>query len=57
MSTILHEEGFDSTWFETQLDHVDKNSIRGVYNHAQYMDGRNRMFQFYANQIYPRKGY
>ena len=57
MSTILHEEGFDSAWIETQLAHVDKNSIRGVYNHAQYMDGRNRMLQFYADQLYPRKGY
>lgn len=57
MSTILHEEGFDSAWIETQLAHVDKNSIRGVYNHAQYMDSRNRMLQFYADQLYPRKGY
>jgi len=55
MSTILHEEGFDSAWIETQLAHVDKNSIRGVYNHAQYLDGRARMLQFYANQLYPQK--
>jgi len=34
MSTILHEEGFDSAWIETQLAHVDKNAIRGAYNHA-----------------------
>ncbi len=57
MSTILHEEVFDSAWIETQLAHVDKNNIRGVYNHAQYMDGRNRMLQFYADQLYPRKSY
>ncbi|BEM06766.1 integrase [Serratia marcescens] len=55
MSTILHEQGFESAWIEMQLAHVDKNSIRGIYNHAQYLDGRNRMLQFYADQLYPRK--
>lgn len=33
MSTILHEQGYDSKWIELQLAHGDKNSIRGVYNH------------------------
>ncbi len=28
MSTILHEQGFNSAWIEMQLAHVDKNSIR-----------------------------
>ena len=31
MSTILHEEGFNTAWIETQLAHVDKNAIRGTY--------------------------
>lgn len=39
MSTILHEHGFESAWIEMQLAHVDKNSIRGTYNHAQYLEG------------------
>lgn len=30
MSTILHEQGFDSAWIEIQLAHVDKNRIRGL---------------------------
>ena len=38
MSTILHEQGYNSDWIETQLAHVDKNSIRGTYNHAKYLD-------------------
>ena len=42
MSTILHEQGFDSTWIEMQLAHVDKNSIRGTYNHAQYLQQRKK---------------
>ncbi len=39
MSTILHEEGFNTAWIETQLAHVDKNAIRGTYNHALYLEG------------------
>ncbi len=42
MSTILHEEGFNTAWIETQLAHVDNNAIRGTYNHALYLEGRKR---------------
>lgn len=51
MSTILHEKGFNSAWIETQLAHIDKNAIRGTYNHAQYMDGRREMMQWYADYM------
>ncbi|WP_439413078.1 tyrosine-type recombinase/integrase, partial [Enterobacter ludwigii] len=51
MSTILHEQGFNTAWIEMQLAHVDKNSIRGTYNHAQYLDGRREMMQWYADYI------
>ncbi|MCP5895368.1 tyrosine-type recombinase/integrase [Klebsiella pneumoniae] len=51
MSTILHEEGFNTEWIETQLAHVDKNAIRGTYNHALYLEGRREMMQWYANYI------
>jgi len=51
MSTILHEQGFNSAWIELQLAHVDKNSIRGTYNHAQYLEGRREMMQWYGNLI------
>jgi len=49
MSTILHEQGFDSAWIEIQLAHVDKNSIRGTYNHAQYIENRKMMLQWYCD--------
>lgn len=52
MSTILHEKGFDSAWIEMQLAHVDKNSIRGTYNHAQYFEQRSVMLQKYSNYIF-----
>lgn len=51
MSTILHEEGFNSAWIEIQLAHVDKNSIRGTYNHAMYLEGRRDMMQWYADYL------
>ncbi|EAB9444815.1 DUF4102 domain-containing protein [Salmonella enterica subsp. diarizonae] len=51
MSTILHEQGYNTEWIETQLAHVDKNSIRGTYNHAQYLDGRREMLQWYAGYM------
>ncbi|EES5529268.1 tyrosine-type recombinase/integrase [Escherichia coli] len=51
MSTILHEEGFNTAWIETQLAHVDKNAIRGTYNHALYLEGRRVMMQWYADYI------
>lgn len=51
MSTILHEQGYDTVWIEMQLAHVDKNSIRGTYNHAQYIDKRRIMLQWYAEYI------
>ncbi|MFH7233619.1 tyrosine-type recombinase/integrase, partial [Klebsiella pneumoniae] len=51
MSTILHEQGFDSTWIEMQLAHVDKNNIRGTYNHAQYFSQRKTMIQWYSDYL------
>ncbi|AVD60383.1 integrase [Proteus sp. GOKU] len=51
LSTILHEEGFNSAWIETQLAHVDQNAIHGAYNHAQYLEGRQQMMQWYSDYI------
>lgn len=51
MSTILHEQGFNSAWIETQLAHVDRNAIRGTYNHAHYLEGRREMMQWYGDYI------
>ena len=51
MSTILHEEGFNTVWIETQVAHVDKNAIRGTYNHARYLEGRREMMQWYGDFI------
>lgn len=49
--TILHEQGYNTAWIETQLAHVDKNSIRGTYNLAQYIGGRREMLQWYTDYM------
>ncbi|EER9153817.1 tyrosine-type recombinase/integrase [Escherichia coli] len=52
LSKILHENGFNTAWIEMQLAHVDKNSIRGTYNHAQYFEKRKVMMQWYSDNIF-----
>lgn len=50
-STILNDQGFNADWVEIQIAHVDKNRMRGVYNHALYLEGRREMMQWYADYI------
>jgi integrase len=50
-STLAHDNDFNTAWIELQLAHVDKNSIRGTYNHALYLDGRREMMQWYADHL------
>ncbi|MFP4168862.1 MAG: tyrosine-type recombinase/integrase [Desulfonatronovibrionaceae bacterium] len=51
-STRLHESGlWDSLVVELQLAHVDKNSIRGIYNRALYLDERRKMMQWWADYL------
>lgn len=50
-STILNEAGFRAEVIETALAHKEKNAIRGAYNHAQYMEERREMLQWYADHL------
>ncbi|MFP4128556.1 MAG: tyrosine-type recombinase/integrase [Desulfonatronovibrio sp.] len=51
-STRLHESGlWDSRVIEIQLAHVDKNTIRGIYNRAHYLDERRKMMQWWADYL------
>lgn len=49
-STVLNENGFNHDWVEKQLNH-ESGSVRGIYNHAQYLEGRRDMMQWYADYI------
>ena len=50
-STVLHEAGYNSEWIELQLAHVDKNAVRGTYNHAQNLDDRRKMMQDWCDIV------
>lgn len=50
-STHLHELGFPSHLIEKQLAHSDRNKIRAVYNHAEYLPERRKMMQAWADYL------
>ena len=50
-STLLHGMGFNTEWIERQLAHVETNRVKAAYNHAQYLDERKRMMQYWADYL------
>lgn len=51
-STLLNESRrFRGEVIETQLAHKDKDSIRAIYNRAQYWDERVPMMQWWADHL------
>ena len=42
-STALNKQGFDYDLIEVSLAHVDKNTVRAIYNRANYLDKRRDM--------------
>ncbi len=50
-STILNENNFRSDIIERQLAHVERNKVRGVYNHAEYLPERRQMMQWWADWL------
>jgi integrase len=50
-STNLHEQGWDSALIELSLAHVDQNSVRAAYNHAERLDDRRKMMQTWSDWI------
>ena len=51
-STILNESGkFRPDVIERQLAHVEGSKVRGAYNHAEYLEERTEMMQWYADYL------
>lgn len=50
-STILNEQRYNRDVIERQLAHIDKDKIRGIYNHAEYLKERTGMMQDYADHL------
>ncbi len=50
-STAMNEKGFRKDVIERQLAHSDKDVIRAAYNHAEYLDERRTMMQWWADYL------
>lgn len=50
-STLLHENGWSSDLIEKQLAHEVGNAVAQAYNHAQYLDRRTEMMQWWADYL------
>ncbi len=50
-STQLHEQGFKSDVIERQLSHGERNKVKAVYNHAEYLDERRDMMNKWSDYL------
>lgn len=50
-STVANENGFNQDWVELQLAHVSDNKTRASYNHAQWLNDRRNMMQWWADHV------
>ncbi len=48
-STMLNELGYNRDWIEAQLAHSTEGSVRGTYNHAEYLPERRKMLQEWSD--------
>lgn len=50
-STILNENGWAPDAIERQLAHVEGNTVRAAYNHAEHLAVRREMMQWWADWL------
>ena len=50
-STTLNENAWNSDAIERQLSHVEGNKVRAAYCHAEFLDERRKMMQWYADHL------
>lgn len=50
-STILYENGYTEDLVERQLAHAKRNKVRAAYDHAQFIEPRRKMMQWWADYI------
>ncbi len=50
-STTLNEQEFSHDVIEAALAHVDSNSIRAIYNRAEYLEQRRTMMNWWSEHI------
>ena len=55
-STILNENGFKPDVIERQLAHCERNKVRASYNHAQYLQERREMMNWWGDFVEKLEG-
>jgi len=50
-STLLHGQGWKSDIIERQLAHIEGNSVKAAYNHAEYLPERIKLMQHWADYL------
>lgn len=50
-STMLNQRGYRSDVIEKQLAHQSKNKVRATYNHADYLEERREMMEYWGNYV------
>lgn len=50
-STVLNEHGWPPDVIERQLAHAERNQVRAAYNHAEYLEERRKMMQWWADWL------
>jgi integrase len=50
-STRLNELGFKSDVIERQLAHCETNKVKAAYNHAEYLQERKKMMQYWSDYL------
>lgn len=52
-STVLNEQGFRPDVIERQLAHEEGNAVRAAYNHAEYLNERREMMEWWGQYLAP----
>lgn len=50
-STLLNEQGWHPDAIERQLAHKEEDTVRAIYNHADYLRERRKMMQAWADYL------
>ncbi len=50
-STMLNEKGIRPDVIERQLEHNEKDEVRGAYNRAEYLPERKKMMRGWADHL------
>ena len=51
-SIIANEHGINRDVIERQLANVEGNTVRGAYNHAEYLLERVKLMQWWSDYLY-----